>query len=113
LTPPEVANDLALRHQHLGSLYGEVGDLDRALPHHNEAIRYFEAAENPYDAAQTRVNVAYAFARTGRFDDALLFAQAALRGFTELQAEEDIQRTKRLIAQIERYIQKAKGGSIP
>ncbi len=34
-----------------------------------------------YDAAQTRYNVALLLARAGSLSDALLYAQAALRGF--------------------------------
>lgn len=52
----------------------------------------------------TYVNVALALKRGNRFDDAHLYAHAALRNFETFgnQAAEEIQKTKRPIAGIER-----------
>ncbi|MDQ2807872.1 MAG: CHAT domain-containing protein [Chloroflexota bacterium] len=113
LSPPDAFDKLAIAHSHLGDLYGDVGDLSRALPHYNDAIRYFEAAENPYYAHRTRYNVAIDLQSAGRFDDALLFAQAALRGFTLLQAADEIQETQGLIDLIKQAQQQAKGDPTP
>ncbi|HEY3227670.1 MAG TPA: CHAT domain-containing protein, partial [Roseiflexaceae bacterium] len=79
--PPDHVEDLAVDHSMLGVIYRNAGDLDRALSHYREAIRYNEAATNLYGAARTRRNVAGALANAGRLADARLYAQAALRNF--------------------------------
>ncbi len=60
LLPPNAVNDLAVAHNQLGNIYNSAGDLDRALPHYREAIRYTEATGNLYQAGQIRFNVALA-----------------------------------------------------
>ena len=102
--PSNAVNDLAVTHNQLGNIYSDVGDLDRALSHYRESIRYKEAASNLYGAAKTRFNVAVALiAVAGHFADALEYAYAALRNFETYGegAAEWIQRTQRLIARIE------------
>ncbi len=64
LLPENAVDDLAVLHNMLGSIYGDVGDLDRALTHYRESIRYKEAADNTYGAGITRFNVAYDTTRT-------------------------------------------------
>jgi hypothetical protein len=60
-----------------------------------------EVAGDTYAAAQIRLNVAYDLANHGRFSDALLYAQAALRDFQTFgRAADEIQKTQRLIARI-------------
>jgi tetratricopeptide (TPR) repeat protein len=109
LLPSNALNDLAVTHNQLGILLTNVGDLDRALPHYSEAIRYDEIQDNRYGAAGTRYNVALSLAQAGRFQDALLYAQAALRNFETYGegAAGDIQDAQQLIAQIE---EKMRGG---
>ena len=87
----------------MGNIYFDAGDLERALPHWRESIRYKEAAGNVYLAGTTRFNVAVALARSGRLVDALEYARAALRNFEPYGqgAAADIQRARGLIAQIE------------
>lgn len=70
LLPPNAVNDLAVTHNGLGIIYDDAGDLDRALHHDNEAIRYFESAGNFYGTAGTRRNVALALRDAGRLSDA-------------------------------------------
>jgi tetratricopeptide (TPR) repeat protein len=103
LTPPDAVDDLAVAHNQLGNIYRSAGDLDRALPHYREAIRYFEAAGDLYHAAVTRFNVALALAEAGRFPDALDYAHAALRNYETYgeRAAEEIAKTQRLIVEIE------------
>ena len=81
LLPPNAVDDLAVTHNQLGIIYDDAGDLDRALPHYREAIRYSRNAGNLYGAARTRFNVALALRNAGRLADALEYAQAALRNF--------------------------------
>jgi tetratricopeptide (TPR) repeat protein len=103
LLPPNAVDDLAVTHNNLGEVYRNAGDLDRALPHYREAIRYHEGAGNLYRAAETRRNVAVALAQAGRLADAREYALAALRNYETYgdRAAEMIERTKGLIAEIE------------
>jgi tetratricopeptide (TPR) repeat protein len=103
LLPPNAVNDLAVTHNQLGNIYKNAGDLDHALPHYREAIRYDEAAGNLYGAATTRRNIAIALAQTGRLADAMDYARAALRGFSTFGqgATEELQHTQELIRQIQ------------
>jgi tetratricopeptide (TPR) repeat protein len=106
--PPDHLKDLATDHGALGNIYDDAGDLDRALFHYREAIRYFEAAGDLYWAAETRFNVALALRKAGRLEDALLYAQAALRNFQTYgdRAAAEIQQTQELIAKIKANIEK-------
>jgi tetratricopeptide (TPR) repeat protein len=96
-------DDLAVAHNALGNIYGDAGDLDRALPHYREAIRHQEAAGALYNAASTRFNVAVTLAQAGRLAEAREYAYAALRNFQTYgdRAADEIQETQELIAQIE------------
>jgi tetratricopeptide (TPR) repeat protein len=105
LLPPDAVDDLAVAHNGLGSTYRNAGDLERALPHYREAIRYFEAAGDLYNAANARFNVALALSDAGRLVDAREYAHAALRNFQHYyggRAAEDIRKTQGLIADIEK-----------
>ena len=103
LTPPNAVDSLAVKHNQLGAIFGDAGDLDRAVSHYREAIRYDEAAGNLYNAALVRSNVAIHLARAGRFTDASAYANAALRNYQTFgaRAAAETQRTEGLIAQIE------------
>jgi tetratricopeptide (TPR) repeat protein len=102
--PPDAVDKLGLSHQHLGSIYAEMGHLDRAFPHWREAIRYFEVGGNLYEAARTRFVVAVFLAQAGRLADAREYAYAALRNFQTYggRAAEEVQQTQGLIEMIER-----------
>jgi tetratricopeptide (TPR) repeat protein len=103
LTPADTVGDLAVGHSQLGVIYSEGGQLDRALRHWQEAIRFYDWAGNRYDAARTRANIAGALAEFGRLGDGLLWAQAALRDYQTYgdRAAADIAETQQLIADIE------------
>jgi hypothetical protein len=103
LLPSDAVDSLAVAHNQLGNIYRDAGDLARCHRHYRESIRYFERAGDVYHAAVARRNVALAFARAGRWQDALDYARAALRGFESFgaRAAAEVQRTQRLIAQIE------------
>ncbi len=103
LLPAGAVDDLATVYNQLGLTYERAGDLDRALPHFREAIRYWEAAGDLYNAGNARFNVAIALARAGRLPDALEYARAALRNFEPYGqgAAEMIRRARELIAEIE------------
>ena len=103
LLPPNAVDDLAVTHNQLGLIYKDAGDLDRALTHYRESIRYGEAAGNFYEAANTRFNVALALRDAGRLADAWEYAHAALRNYQsyEGRAAEEERKTEGLIAEIE------------
>lgn len=109
--PTDAVVELAISHTALGATYGDGGDLDRALPHYRQAIRYFEKAGNVYNAGQTRFNLAMDLAKAGRLPDALDYAQAARRNFETFgdRAAEVIQKTNKLIAQIEQDLKAPAG----
>jgi tetratricopeptide (TPR) repeat protein len=102
LLPADAVNDLAVTHNQLGAIYGDAGDLDRAVQHFRESIHYEETQGNLYGAAQTRFNVAIALLNAGRGADALEYAEAALRGFESYgeRAGAEIERTRGWIAAI-------------
>jgi tetratricopeptide (TPR) repeat protein len=103
LCPADAINELAVSHTQLGNTYADANQPDRALRHWQEAIHQFETAGNRYTAAQTRDNVALALFRRGRFGDALVWAQAALRNYQAYgdHAAANIVQTQQLIARIE------------
>jgi tetratricopeptide (TPR) repeat protein len=103
LTPADAAESRALNHHMLGVVYSTVGDIDRALPHYREAIRYRERQGDNYRAAQTRFNVALALAQTGRLQDAREYALAARAGYGSFgpAAAMEVQKAQELIEQID------------
>jgi tetratricopeptide (TPR) repeat protein len=106
MTPPDAIGQLAVIHCQLGSIYGDAGQLDRALHHYRESIRHMESAGNLYGAAQARYNVALALANAGRFADARDYANAALRNFQTYRAsaQQDVQKALDLIADIDKAL---------
>ncbi len=103
LFPQDAVDELAVTHNQLGAIYGDAGDVDSALPHYRDSIRYEEQQGNVYGASGTRFNVALDLLQSGRPRDALEYALAALRGFETYgeSAAEVIQQTRQLIGTIE------------
>jgi len=103
LLPPNAVDDLAVTHGQLGNIYQDAGDLNRALPHYREAIRYDEAGSNMYEAGKHRFNVALALRDAGSLADAREYAHAALRNFQTYgdRAAAEIQWTQEFIAKVE------------
>jgi tetratricopeptide (TPR) repeat protein len=101
--PPDAVNELAMAHNQLGLIYNYAGQIEQAVAHWREAIRYHEQAGNLYGAAQTRYNVAISYAQAGHFEDAQLFARAALANFEQFgpAAADQVERAQGLVAQIE------------
>jgi tetratricopeptide (TPR) repeat protein len=104
LTPENAINDLAVAHGQLGNIYAAAGDLDEALAHFRQSIRYEEAQGNLYGAANARYNVAAALASRRRFPDAKEYALAALRNFQTYGegAKDEVLQTLELIALIDK-----------
>jgi tetratricopeptide (TPR) repeat protein len=107
LLPPDDIHCLATTHNQLGIIYGEAGDLDRAMSHYRESIRITEASGNLYDAALIRLNVAIDLTQAGRFVDAREYARAALRNYETYgdRAVDQIQKSKKLLSKIEEHLQ--------
>ena len=109
LIPADAVNELAAVHTQL-DIYNDSGNLEKSLTHFRKSIGHKEAAGNGYGAAQTRFNVAAALARRGRLADAKEYAVAALRGFQDYSANEDVLNALKLIADMDR-LQKAEATS--
>ena len=109
LLPPNAVDDLAVVHNALGVIYKNAGDLDRALSHYRESIRYKQAAGNVYAAAGTRFNVAATLANEGLLADAREYARAALRNYQTYgdRAVAEMQKTQGLIDRIEQAMGQA------
>jgi tetratricopeptide (TPR) repeat protein len=110
LFPATAVSERAGAHHHLGVLYGEGGEFDAAVRHFQEAVRYDEQQGDRHGAGVSRQHVADALLQLGRFGDALLWAQAALRDFQAYgdRAAGQIAQVQQLIAEIE---QARTGGS--
>jgi tetratricopeptide (TPR) repeat protein len=111
LTPPDAVSDLAVIHNQLGGTYHRAADVNGALPHYRQSIRYKETQGNLYGAAQTRFNVALLLANADRFQEALQYAQAALKNYEQCgdSAAGQIQKTRELIQAINQALH-AQGG---
>ena len=103
MTPESALNELAVAYNQLGIIYNYYGQIDTALHHYNNSIRYTEFMGDLYRAAKTRINIAFDLTNAGRLQAARAYAQAAMRNFESYgdRAAEEIQKTKELIAQIE------------
>jgi tetratricopeptide (TPR) repeat protein len=107
LFPNDVVDDFAIIHGLLGMTYGYAGDVNRALHHYQNSIGYWEQMGDVYNAGHTRLDIAFDLAIVDRFEDAHLYALAALRDFETFGdwAADYIQQTKELIAMIERAME--------
>jgi tetratricopeptide (TPR) repeat protein len=95
--------DRAAMHHQLGNIYSSAGDMDRALHHYHQGIRYSEQAGDIFGAGETRFNVAVALLNAGRFSDAQAYAAAALDNFQHFgdRAGSAINQARRLISIID------------
>ena len=106
LKPSSDIYDLAVTHTHLGNVFGDGGQFEESLYHHRKAAKFFEATNAFYDAASVQFNFAITSVHLRRFDDALLYARAALHNFESYGqgAEKDIADIKKLIEGITQVI---------
>src|SRR6185503_8724621 len=58
LCPEDALADLAPQHGQLGNFYSNVGQLDRARDHFEQAAQYFEKADDRFHAGAVRFNMA-------------------------------------------------------
>jgi tetratricopeptide (TPR) repeat protein len=106
MLPANAVRELAITHNQLGNIYGDAGQIDTALRHQRESIRYFDAMQDRFAAGQARSNAAATLARAGRFADAREWAQSALRDFEASEnPDQYIVLTLKLLEQIESDLQ--------
>ncbi len=113
LLPQDAPGDLAPVHQQLGTLYAEARDVDGAICHYRESVRYLEEVGDLYRAAEARYNIACLLFKAARFADALEYATAALRNYETYanRAPDRVQQMQQLIAAIEKALARQKGES--
>jgi hypothetical protein len=82
LAPPDAVEHLAVTNMNLGALYSKLSNAVENVKYYDQqAIRLFERANRPLQAAAVRINLADALWRTGRTNEALEWARAGLRGY--------------------------------
>lgn len=102
LFPANAVRELETTHKQLGTIYGDAGQMDPALRHYRESIRYCEAMQDRFRAGLTRYNVAINLAGVERFLEARDWAQSALRDFKACEnAEQEVVNTLKLLEMIE------------
>jgi len=72
-------------------------DADDARRHFEDAVDRFLQSNAPYEVARARIELARALAGLDRVDDAVLEARRAIDVLTELKAELEISRARRLL----------------
>jgi len=112
MMPATAVTERGITHNQLGVIYRNIGDIDRALHHYQQDIRYCEQGGDIFGAGQTRFNVAIALLDAGRLPDAHAYAEAALANFRTFgdRAADLIQSTEGLIAAIDQAVAKKAGG---
>jgi tetratricopeptide (TPR) repeat protein len=108
MMPATAVTERGIIHSQLGNIYNDAGDIDRALHHYQQDIRYCEQTGDIFGAGETRANVAIALLRADRLTDARAYAEAALVNFRTFgdRAADHIQEAERLIAAIDQAIAK-------
>lgn len=95
---------LARHHQALGHVSLALGDVDFALPHYRESIRYDDLCGNRLQAASTRFELAIDLRNGGHSTEALRYAEEALH---ELSALDD---SDGLLARIQLFLKDLRTG---
>ena len=100
--PKNAVRELATTHNQLGNVHNDAGQLDIALRHYRDSIRYNESMQDRFGAGNARFNAARALADAARFGDAREWAQSALSDYEACQnAEQEIVNTLKLLEVIE------------
>ena len=111
MTPASAVAERGIIHNQLGVIYRGAGDINRALHHYRQSIRYHEQTGDIFDAGRTRENVAIVLLQAGRLTDARTYAEAALANLRTFgdRAAYEIQKIERLIGVIDQAAEKAGG----
>ncbi|OUC16092.1 MAG: hypothetical protein B0A82_03700 [Alkalinema sp. CACIAM 70d] len=110
LLPLDAVRELAVIHTSLVGLHGFIKNIDQAVFHSREAIRYYEVIGESYSTAFPMINIASALERVGRHEEALIYAQTSLRILKPFgnQAISHIQTVQELIEDIENSLTQMK-----
>jgi hypothetical protein len=113
MMPATAVTERGIIHNQLGNIYVNTGDINRALHHYQQDIRYCEQTGDIFGASEARRNVAIALRAAGRPSDARAYAEAALANFRTFgdRAADRIQHCESLIAAIDQAIAKKAGGA--
>lgn len=84
LIPVEDVSTLAKCHNQIANLHLYMHSYEDASDYYIKAIKYHEKAEDIYSAAQTRLNMSIALFHRCRFEEAMDYAQSALRGYKSI-----------------------------
>ncbi len=106
LSTIEAVQELAVISSMLGNLYREKGQADSAVQRYREAIRWFTQEGDLFQAAAARFNTALALGNAGRFQEALLYAEAAQQNFAETVGDDasETQKTQQIIEMIKQQL---------
>ncbi len=66
MIPATAVTERGITHNQLGNIYGESGNIERALQHYQQNIRYCEQAGDILRAGRARTNVAITLLSAGR-----------------------------------------------
>ena len=105
---PDDYGQLASHNLQYGHASYSMGDIERALPHYREAIRYDQLKNNTFGAAKTRFNLAIALRDVGRFGESRRYAVAAFGELRKLSgpiSEDLLDRARRLVLNLEEMIE--------
>lgn len=99
---------LASHNLQYGHASYSMGDIERALPHYREAIRFDQLQHNTFGAAKTRFNLAIALRDVGRLGEARRYAVAAFGELRKIEgptSEDLLDRARRLVLTLEELIE--------
>jgi len=104
MLPADAVEEHAVAYHSLGNAHADAGQVDTALGHFQQAIRYRERQDDRYGAGWIRARAALALHDAGRVQDALLYAQAALRDYEAVGsgAAAEAAGVRRLITELDR-----------
>jgi tetratricopeptide (TPR) repeat protein len=105
---PDSIRELAGTNQVAGRLIALTGNLDVALRHFNDGIKFDEQIGDPWGAASTRFFVALTLMGYGRLADAALYAERALQGWQELNQVAQATQATALLADIRERLAREK-----
>jgi tetratricopeptide (TPR) repeat protein len=84
----------------LGSAYYSLGDARQAIKHHEQRLAIAQEIGDRAGEATSSFNLALALSKQGHRVEALPYAQAAARLYTQLGHTQNVHRAQQLIAQI-------------
>jgi tetratricopeptide (TPR) repeat protein len=102
LLPPDAVTEQAVALSQLGSIYAAAGDIGEAIKLHQRSVARWERADDRYQAALARRNLALILANAGRLDEARQYATAALRDLEMLgpTAARDAEESRAVLADL-------------